>query len=67
MTENRSVVACGWENGVGRDSWMTRGIRKLLGVMNLFIISIVMKLLKVHIYVKTHQILFTNVNRITNY
>lgn len=26
MTENRSVVACGQEKGMGRDSWMTRDI-----------------------------------------
>lgn len=31
MTENRSVVVCGWGKGVGWQSWMTRGYKETYG------------------------------------
>lgn len=54
MTESRAVVAWEWE--MGATDAFQRGPRKLWGLMEMFIVLIVMMALWECPYVKTHQI-----------
>lgn len=53
MTESISVVAWGYEWQMVRDR-LQRDVRKLLGLMNMFIILTVVMVSLVCTYVKTH-------------
>lgn len=53
MTESMSVVAWGYEWQMVRDG-LQRDVRKLLGLMNMFIILTVVMVSLVCTYVKTH-------------
>ena len=56
MTESISVVAWGYEWQMVRDR-LQRDVRKLLGLMNMFIILTVVMVSQVNIYGKTHCLL----------
>ena len=55
MTESRSVVAWEWSGGVRRNGY-NEAQGNFWGVMNKFIISIIVLISWVYAYVKTYQV-----------